>query len=173
MPKSKAQKKKIVSDFEDKLDRVKTAVFVNFAGLPVKEINQLRSQCRAAGIDYVVAKKTLLKKVLSAKNYQATDKELNGEIAAIFSYEDEVAAPKLIKAFIKDHDKMKITAGILDGGLIDQGKVLALAALPSKLELLAKLVGSIASPLSGLVNVLQGNLRGLVCVLNAVREQKS
>ena len=149
---------------------MKSAVFFNYFGLPVKEINLLRNDCRKENIGYKVAKKTLLKKVLAEKGYDA---DLSGEVAVLFGRQDEVAPAKVIAAFAKTHDKAKIVGGVLEGQFITADKVKALSRLPSKQELLAKVVGSIASPLSGFVNVLQGNLRCLVYTLNAIKEKKS
>lgn len=172
MPKTREQKKAILDKLQSRVDGMKSAVFVNFFGIPVKEIDQLRNKCKDQNVDYMVAKKTLLKKVLSEKGYDiATDKALDGEIGAIFGIQDEVAPAKLVSEFAKGHDKMKIVGGILEGKIINQTEVIALSKLPSKQELLAKVVGSIASPLSGFVNVLQGNIRGFVYALNAIKEK--
>lgn len=174
MPKTKTKKQEIFTNLKDQLAKMKAAVFVNFSGIPVKEINSLRVQCRDEQIDYTVVKKSLFKKVLAETGHQDVDvKKFNGEIAALFGFADEVAPAKLVKKFAKDHNKMNVLGGILEGGFIDDAKVTALAKLPARPELLAKMVGSIAAPLSGLVNVLQGNLRGLVNVLNAVKEKKA
>lgn len=174
MAKTKAQKKEIIGGLKNKLDDMKSAVFVNFSGIPVKEINTLRNTCKDENIGYVVAKKTLLKKVLTEKGFtDIKDDNFSGEVATVIGFEDEIAPAKLISAFAKDHDKMKILGGVLEGAIIDESKVKALAKLPSKQELLAKTVGSIAAPLSGFVNVLAGNLRNFVYALNAIKEKKS
>lgn len=174
MPKTKAQKKEILNGLKKKLDEMKSAVFVNFSGIPVKEINDLRNSCKDEKIDYVVAKKTLLKKILTDKGFtDVKDDYFSGEVATVISFEDEIAPAKIISAFSKEHEKMKILGGVLEGLLIDESKVKALAKLPSKQELLAKAVGSIAAPLSGFVNVLAGNLRNFVYTLNAIGEKKS
>ncbi len=174
MPKTKLQKIEIIRKLQDNIKEMKSVVFVNFFGIPVKEISQLRQNCKDQEVEYVVAKKTLLKKVLSESGYQAVaEKNLSGEIAAVFGKKDEILPSKLIFDFAKSHEKMKVVVGILDGRVINANEVMALAKLPSKLELLAKIVGSIVSPLSGLVNVLQGNIKGLVYTLNAIKEKKS
>ncbi|MFA4872137.1 MAG: 50S ribosomal protein L10 [Patescibacteria group bacterium] len=173
MPKTKLQKIEIIKKLQDNIKEMKSVVFVNFFGIPVKEISQLRQNCKDQEVEYVVAKKTLLKKVLSESGYQAVaEKNLSGEIAAVFGKKDEISPSKLIFDFVKSHEKMKVVAGILDGRVINADEIMALAKLPSKSELLAKIVGSIVSPLSGLVNVLQGNIRGLVFALNAIKEKK-
>jgi len=174
MPKTKIQKKEIITGLKKKLDDMKSAVFVNFSGIPVKEINELRNSCRDENVGYVVAKKTLLKKVLAARGFtDVSDDNFSGEVATVIGFEDEVTPAKLISAFAKNHEQMKILGGVLEGSLIDENKVKALAKLPSKPELLASVVGTIAAPLSGLVTVLSGNLRSLVYALKAIGEKKS
>lgn len=173
MAKTKKQKKDIIKNLEDKVKESKSAVFVNFSNIPVKEIDELRNKCRDEGSEYMVAKKTLLKKVLADSGYEeAKDKKLEGEVAAVFG-QDEVAPAKCVKDFAKDHETMNILGGLLEGKMIEEEQVKALATMPSKDELIAKVVGSIAAPLSGVVNALHGNLRNLVYVLNAVKEKKS
>ncbi len=174
MPKSKQQKQDILAGLKDKLGKIKSAVFVNFSGIPVKEINQLRNKCKDGSADYLVAKKTLFNKVLAESGLaDVASRKLEGEVAAIFGYQDEILPAKLVNEFAKSHETMQVLGGILEGGMIDREKVLALAKLPSRPELLAKMVGSIASPLSGLVNVLQGNIRNLVYVLSAIKDKKA
>ena len=89
-----------------------------------------------------------------------------------FSAEDPVAPAKILNDFSKDHKALEIKAGILDGKVIALDEVKALAELPSREELLAKLVGSMQAPISGLVNVLQGTIRNFVYTLEAVRQKK-
>ena len=98
---------------------------------------------------------------------------LNKGVATVFSYNDEVASAKTIGEFAKTHEALKPVGGILEKKFIDAAKVITLSKLPSRNELLAKLLGSIKSPVSGLVNVLSGNLRNLVYVLNAIKNSKS
>lgn len=174
MPKTRKQKKDILEKFSQGLEESKSSVFVNFSRIPVKEIDSLRQKCKESGAKYAVAKKTLLKKALAEKGFSgAEDQDLSGEVATIFGFNDEVTPAKLVSEFIKTHENMKILGGILENNLIDAEKVKALSKLPSKEELLAKIVGSIAAPMSGLVNVLQGNIRGLVYTLSAIRDKKS
>jgi len=162
MPKTKDQKVKIITDLTDKLAKMKSVIMFNFAGVEVKKINTLRDKCREEGIDYVVAKKTLLKRALNDKGFsQVADSDLNGEIATLFSYEDEVASARLVAAFAKENDKVKFAAGILEGNYIDAAKVTELSRIPSRLELLAKVVGCLSNPMSGLARVI-----------NAIKEDK-
>jgi large subunit ribosomal protein L10 len=174
MAKTKEQKKKTLESLEDKFSRIKAAVFVNFAGLKVKDVTVLRNTLRKEKIDYGVAKKTLLKLALEKTNYKEVDpKKFEGNIGVAFGYDDEVMPAKLLNQFKAQHEALKFIGGLLENKYIDAAKVLELANVPGKQELLAKLVGTINSPVSGFVNVLAGNLRGLVQVLNAMSEKSS
>ncbi len=171
MPKTRQQKEEILNKVLENIKNSKSVVFANFEGLKVKEVEELRKKCKEAGVEYFVAKKTLLKKALEEEGY--SDYDLPGEVGSAFSMEDEVAAAKVLNDFAKDHEQLQFIAGILENNMIDAEGVKNLAKLPSKDELLAKMVGSLKAPVSGFVNVLSGNLRGLVQVLNAIKEQKS
>lgn len=163
-----------MQDYTEKLKRSKGTVFANFDGLKVKEIEELRRKCRQQGIDYLVAKKTLMR--LAFKEIGLSDVDpttLEKGVTTVFGYNDEVAPAKIIGEFAKTHEFLKPVGGILENKFIDSAKVIELSRLPSKLELLAKVVGSIQAPVSGFVNVLSGNLRNLVYVLNALKNSKS
>ena len=173
MPKSKTQKQEILSGLKDRLQKMKAAVFVNFSGIKVKEIEKLRQECKKSGLDYLVAKKTLLKKAFKQTNYEAiANLDFSGEVGTLFNYNDEVAAAKIAAGFAKDFSNLKILGGIWNGQFADEAQIIALSKLPSQAELLARVVGSLSAPLSGFVNVLQGNLRNLLYILNAVKEKK-
>ncbi|MFA5029291.1 MAG: 50S ribosomal protein L10 [Patescibacteria group bacterium] len=174
MPKTKIKKQEILKSLEEQIAQAKSVVFVNFSGIPVKEIDALRSKGKEQKISYTVTKKTLLKRVLKEGGYKIeADNDFSGELAAVLGLEDEVAPAKLVNDFAKSNDKLKIIGGILEHNLIGSDKIVALAKLPSKKELLARAVGSLAAPLSGLVNVLEGNLRGLIYALGAIKDKKS
>lgn len=174
MPKTKEQKNKVVEDLVEKFKRMKSAVFVNFAGLKMKETQKLREKSWQEGIDYEVVKKTLLGVALKNSGLKEIDaKTLEGNIGVAFGYNEEIDAPKFAAGFSKQNESFKILGGILEKKLVDGASVKMLANLPSRLELLAKLVGTMAAPMSGFVNVLQGNLRSLVQVLNSIKNSKS
>lgn len=175
MPKTKEQKRSIYKELNDKIGKAKSVVFVNFSGLTVKENEDLRGSLRKENSEYYVAKKTLLGMALKEEGVSgANAKELEGQVAAIFGYGDEVAPAKAVKAFQKGkEDKIKFVGGILENKFISANMVAELAVLPSKQELYAKIVGSINAPVSGFVNALAGNLRNLVYVLQAIKNAKN
>lgn len=161
MPKTKSQKAAILKTVEDKLAKMKSAVMFNYSGIEVKEINKLRNKCRQEGVDYLVAKKTLFKKALNEQGMkQIAEKDFSGEIATLFSYGDEIAPARILAGFAKDNDKIKFIGGILEGAYIDAAKVFELSKIPSRQELLAKVVGCLSNPLSGIVRVLNALKEG-------------
>ncbi|MCK5061521.1 50S ribosomal protein L10 [Candidatus Parcubacteria bacterium] len=174
MAKTKAQKVVIFNDLKEKLDQSKSVVFVSFDSLTVSDNNDLRQKLREQDSEYLVVKKTLLRLTLDKIGFKDIDvKQFKGKIAAVFGYEDEVAPAKVIADFQKEHEEtFEFAGGILENNLISAEEVKKLSGLPGKNELYAKLVGSINAPVSGFVNVLAGNLRGLVNVLKAVQESK-
>ena len=173
MPINKAQKKEIINDFEDKIKRSKSIVFTKFFGVGANDITDLRNKFKEQGGEYFVAKKTLMDKAFENTEVEGVKaREFEGEVAAIFGYEDEVAPAKIIDEFAKTHEQMEVVGGVLENKFIDAVQVKALAQLPSREELYAKVVGSIKAPISGFVHVLSGNLRGLVTVLKAIEEKK-
>ncbi|MFA6534579.1 MAG: 50S ribosomal protein L10 [Patescibacteria group bacterium] len=174
MPKSKQQKEVEVKELTEKFSKVKSVVFADLQKLRVAENTELRRLCRNEKIDCVVAKKTLLKRVLDSHGLGEVDTSvLTGSVATVISYGDEVAPAKILSKFNKEHEKLLILGGILEKKFVGLDVIKSLAQLPSKDELIAKVVGSIAAPLSGFVNVLQGNLRGLVYTLQAIKDKKS
>ena len=172
MAKTRQQKEELLKEVEG-LVAGKATVFTGFSKLSVKELTDLRGQLRAAGSNYKVAKNTLLKKALADKGVEIPTEIFDVQLAIATSSTDEVEPNKIVVNFAKGHENLKILGAIVDNKFVDESGVKALATLPSRDELYAKVVGSIAAPLSGLVNVMSGNLRGLVNVLNQIKEQKA
>ncbi len=175
MPKNKIQKGEIFRTLNEKIKKSKSMVFAGFNAFGVKDNENLRDQLRATGSEYYVAKKTLMNLALKENNLDINVRDFDGKVAAIFSYEDEVAPAKVLGTFRKDKDKegrIFFLGGILEGKLLSKQQVEALSELPSKLELQSRLVGTLNAPISGFVNVLGGTLRSLVTVLKAIEEKK-
>ena len=161
-----------VAELKDLLSSSKGAVLVDYCGLTVAEDTELRSKMREAGVKYMVAKNTFIRIAAKEAGVEGLDSYLEHNTAVAFSAEDPVAPAKILNDFSKDHKALEIKAGILDGKVIALDEVKALAELPSRDELLAKLVGSMQAPISGLVNVLQGTISNFVYTLEAVRQKK-
>jgi large subunit ribosomal protein L10 len=176
MSKTKQQKQIILRDLDVKLARSKSIVFASFNALTVKDNEELRGQLWEEQGEFLAIKKTLLTRALSSLEISEKPnvKEFSGQVAIVFAYGDQVAPAKLIQKFQKAHeDKIVFLGGLFDGLLLSANEIQTLANLPSKLELQASLVGTLNAPISGFVNVLAGNLRGLVTVLQAVADQKN
>lgn len=165
MPKSKLQKQKTVEELKENLKKAKSVVFTDIQGLKAKDLVALRRQAKEAQGNLKVAKKTLIDLAFKGMEKSPRVKEMNGEVAVLFALGDPILALKSLYEFSQTHESLKFISGIFDGLSVGKDELLALAQLPSKEELLAKLVGSLASPMSGLINAFQGNIKGLIYIL--------
>lgn len=172
MPKTKQQKAQTISDLTGGLKGSKGAVFANFQGLKVTDFEALRKTAREQQVQVQVAKKTLVKRVFEDLGVSVDPKAFQGGIVTLTG-PDEIAAAKIVSTFAKDHETVSVYGGILEGNFIDSAAVKHLASLPNKQQLLGQLVGTLNAPVSGFVNVLAGNLRNLVNVLNNIKEAKA
>lgn len=166
------EKKAVVADLKEKLSAAKGGVLVNYRGLTVAQDTKLRRKFREAGVEYFVAKNTMIRLAAHEIGIEDLDSHLEGPSAVAISATDPVAPAKVLVDFIKENKIMEIKAGLVEGKVIDEAGVKALASLPSREVLLARVLAGMQSPIVGLVNVLQGNIRNLVYTLEAVRKQK-
>ncbi len=171
MAKSKEQKKEALEEIKNKFDNSKLVVLASYNDLPVSDIQELRKKLKEKDVFYRVVKKTILKLVTKDNVDEDLIDGLRGNLTLAYS-PDEVSAAKILAEFAKDHEGIELHAGWLENDFIDKAKVEELSKLLGKEELLAKLVGTLKSPISGFVNVLGGNTRGLVNVLKAIADQK-
>lgn len=167
---TKDQKAKILEDLKDKVARQKAIVFIDFTGLKVKDISRLRKELKKNQNEMKVAKKTLLNLALKNQNLEIAKDKLPGEVALILGYADEVSPARTVYQFSKTNPALKILGGFLENKFKEIEEIIALAQLPSREELLARLVGSVASPMTGFVRVLQGNIKGLIQVLSQIKK---
>lgn len=173
MPKSRDQKAQTISDIAEKFGKMKSAVFTKISGFTMDDANLLRAKAKEGNMDVFVAKKTLLDLAAKQAGLTTVDlRNLEGSVLTMIGYGDEVTPAKTMTKFLKDRETMSVLGGVLEAKAIDAKMVVALSKLPGKQELLSKMVGSLNAPVSGFVNVLAGNLRGLVNVLNAVKDKK-
>lgn len=167
-----ARKESAVSELSEKLAGAKNLFLTDYAGLTVAEITRLRGELRKDGNTYSVVKNTLFR--IAAGDLAAQlEQFLAGPTGIVFAGADPVAPAKALKTFSDTVKKVGIKAAYIDGQVVDAKQVERLAKLPPKIELIANLVGSLANPIRGLVTVLSGNQRGLVRVLDQIREQKA
>ncbi len=169
------QKIDLVKNLRDRIKKAKSITVVNYVGLDVNNINDLRSRIKEQKAESLVTKNTLLK--LAFEEEGIKDKEiaphLKGPTAVIFAYEDPISYIKAIYEFAKEFELPKVKFSIIEGIFTAADRVEQISELPTKEQLLAQVVGGIKSPITGLVNVLSGTRNSLVNVLAKVAETKN
>ena len=166
---TKQQKQQLIEELADKLKRQKSLVFTDFRGLKVGELQDLRKKLKEAGAEYRVAKKTLIKLVLDKAKKKIDTSQFKDSMALAFGYQDPIMPAKVISKFAKEHKDLKILGGLMDDDFLTIDEVEELASIPSRDELLIKLIASLKSPISGFVNVLEGSIRNLIGILGAIK----
>ena len=161
-----------IAEVKELLTNSKCTILVDYCGLTVAQDTKLRRAMRQAGVKYSVVKNTFLRIAAQEAGIEGLDSFLEKNTAIASSPEGPVVVAKIITDFARENKVMTIKAGILDGKVISAEDIKALASLPSREVLLAKMLGSMMSPISGLANVLQGTIRNFVYVLDAVRKEK-
>ena len=169
---SRAQKEELVKKLSDQVKAGKVMVFSDYTGTTVGKMKELRDELRKTGSNYKISKKKLLELAFKNSGIEIDVKSMKGQIGVAIGKTDEVSAAKILAKFSKENQNFKVLQGILEGKILSKKEVSALAALPSRDELLAKFVGTINAPVSGFVNALAGNLRNLVGVLKAIADNK-
>ena len=144
-------KKNIVAGIKEKFEKAQTVVLVDYRGLTVAEDTELRTQLRKAGVEYCVLKNTMINLATKEMGFDQLASHLEGPTAVAFGYEDMIAPAKILSEFSKKAKKMTIKCGICDGAYLDEAGVQALANLPSKEVLIAKIMGSMMSSVSKFV----------------------
>ena len=174
MPNAKVleEKRALVAELTEKMKNASAGVLVDYKGITVADDTKLRRELRAAGVEYAVIKNTMLRFAIDNLGYSELDEQLNGTTALAISPEDPVAAAKILTAYAKKNDKFKIKGGFVDGKPLNTAEVANLAELPPREVLIAKVLGGFNAPISGLVGVTNGLLRGLVAALAAIAEKK-
>ncbi|MCX7918248.1 MAG: 50S ribosomal protein L10 [bacterium] len=166
------EKQEIVKQLIEKYTTAKSVYFTEYRGLTVAELTQLRNQLRKAGCEFKVIKNTLQVKAFEQMKKPDFIPYFIGPIATAFSSQDPAQSAKVLKTFAKDHPNLVIKGGILDGKKLSQKEILAIADLPSREELLAKVFASMQAPIVGFLRVLNGPISGLVTVLTQIKKQK-
>lgn len=170
---TKAFKQDKVSQMKEKVDKAQVAIVTEYKGYSVEEITNLRRALQKEGGDYMVTKNTLAKLAIKGTPYEVLAETLKGPIAIAFGFEDQVAPAKALSKFIKDTKKGEIIAAAMDGRLMTAAEAKALATLPSKEEIYAKMLGCVNSPATGIVGSINAVMASLTRAVAAVRDQKS
>ena len=165
-------KQAIVQEIADKMKNAQGTVVVDYRGLNVEEVTELRKKARENNIDYKVYKNSMMRFAAKEAGVEGLLDVLVGPTAIAFCEDDPVAPAKLINDFAGEHKALEIKAGVVEGKVLDVAGVKELAELPPREVLVAKVLGGLNAPISGFANVLNANLKGLVVALNAIAEQK-
>lgn len=171
--KKKDIKKAQVDQLAEKITKAKTIIFSDYHGLSAETLNHLRAKIKKAGGQLIITKNSLLKIALSRNQLPVTSSQLEGPTATLFSFEDEIAPLKEVATVVKSTGFPKYKFGFFQKTLLSDSEIENLAQIPSRETLEAKVVGSLASPLYGIVTVLSANIRNLVSVLDQASKQHS
>ena len=161
-----------VEEIKEKISKAQSVVVVDYRGLNVEQLTELRSRYRKAGVEYKVYKNTMMRFAFKDSGLEEFNEFLKGPSAIAFGYDDPVQAAKITSDFAKENNKLEIKAGIVDGKVIDVNGVKDLADLPPREVLIAQVLGGFNAPIQGFANVLQGTIRSLAIVLNAIQEKQ-
>ena len=155
----------------ERLKKSAVTVLADYTGLDVEAMTALRAACRESNVEMHVLKNTLGRLAAEQAGVPGLTAFQNGPTAYAFS-DDLVAPAKTLREFAKTHPQLRLKGGILEGSVITADEVTSLATLPSREVLLSQMLAGLQSPIAGLVNVLNANIRGLVQALAAIRDQK-
>lgn len=170
---NKTQKEQQVAELRERLSGVPAVFLADYRGINVDQATTLRAKLRAVGVDYRVVKNTLLSLAAKDTDTAALDPFLAGPTAAAFSGEDVAAAAKVLTEFAKAVEKFELKGGVMGGKVLSVDDIKALSSLPSREELLAKMLGSLNAPASNFVGLMAAIPRSLVNVLTAIKDQKA
>jgi len=174
MPYSREKKKKIIGSLIENLERQRGLIFVDYKGLKTKDLEELKSKLKEIQAKFAVVKKTLFR-IASEKSHKELSEGINaleGQLAVVFAFGDETAAVKSVYGFSKKNENLKILGGFFENIFREKEEIITIAKLPSRNELVAGFIASLKSPIFRFNNALSYNLRGLVIVLNQIKEKK-
>ena len=165
---TKEQKKEKIESLKKVLDKQKSIVMIDFSNLKTRDIDELKKILKDVSSEFKIAKKTLAELAFKTKNITFDREKWQGQLGFVFGYDDEIAPFRAAYQFSKKNENLKIIGGFVDNNFISQDKALEIAQLPSKDELMAKLVSSLQAPIYNFVYVLSANIKGLVYALQAI-----
>ncbi len=172
MATTRQQKEVTLQELKDKFGRAKSVAFGQYAGMTMEQLSKMRKQMRENNVEFKVAKKTLFKLAAKDQGLELSDDLLPGTIGAAFSYEDGIAGPRIIKKMGKEVEVLKLMGGIMEGQVLSIAQMKEIADLPSKQELLAKLVGLMRAPLQNFYGAIQSPLSSFARAVQGYAEKK-
>jgi large subunit ribosomal protein L10 len=164
-----------VAEIKQKLEKSSGVVIVEYAGMNVLEVTELRNQLRKAKVEYKVLKNSLISLAASELNIIGIEPFLKGTTAVAFGYDDPTTPAKVLTEYMKKNEKtnkLHVKCGLVGTAFIQAEGVDELSKIPAKEVLVAKMLGTMNAPITNFVSVLNGPARALVCALNAIKDQK-
>jgi ribosomal protein L10 len=171
--KGKAEKAALIDQIHGRFAKAQMAVVAEYRGLEVEELRVLRGKLRAVNAEFKVVKNTLAKRAAEGTTLVGLKDHFDGPVGVALGYGDPALMAKALKDFSGQQDKLKLRIGLLEGRVLDLVGLARVAALPSRQELLSRLVGRMQAPVSGLVGSLQGIVRKAVATLDAVAKKRA
>lgn len=162
-----------IEKFKESISKAKVAVVADYRGFTVAEITELRRSLQKENSDFTVIKNTLAKIAIKDTPFEGLGEYLQGPTGIALGFGDEVSPAKVLTQYVKKAKKGEVRGGSLENNVLNAKEIQKLAELPSKEELYAKMLGSVNSPASGLVNTVNGVARALVIAMDQVRQQKA
>ena len=169
---NKNEKTQAISELEAAIGKARNAFLIDFKGVTVPQVTELRKQVRETGSKYLVVKNTLALIALKDSPMTGMKDRFSGPTAVAYNSTDAVKLAKALTRFAKDVPAMQFKGAMLDGQVVPTEQIQTIASLPSREELISKLLFVLQSPIRGLATVLQANIRNLAVVLNQVAKQK-
>ena|SRR5207253_701475 len=171
--KTRAQKAEEIAELTQEIGKANNAFLIDFKGITVPQVTELRKQVRETKSGYLVVKNTLALLALKDSPIVAMREQFSGPTAIAFNANDAVVLAKALTKFAKDVPAVRFKGALLNGQVVPAEQIQAIASLPTREELVAKLLFLLQSPIRGLVTVLQGNIRNLAVVLDQIGKQRS
>lgn len=168
-----AEKRAIVAEIKERFTGADAVILADYRGLTVKEMQELRKRLSEVDSELKVYKNSLTEIAIRELALPNLDAYLEGPTAFVFVPGDPVAPAKTLTGFSKEHPALELKGGLVQNQVLDAGKIKAIAALPSREELIAKLMGTLQNPLRGTVQVLAGPARAFVMALDAIAKKKA
>ncbi|MEK6684655.1 MAG: 50S ribosomal protein L10 [Nitrospirota bacterium] len=174
MKMKREEKQQLVNELHGKFSTATVAILMEFNGLGVSEMTELRQKLRGVKGELCVVKNTLARRAIEGTSMTATQEAFQGPIAVTFGYDDPVAPARILKEFVdKRTEKVKVKIGVVEGQVLDSAGLKRVASLPKKEVLIADLMSRMQFPMSGLVGGLRGILRKCVHVLSAIQNKQT
>jgi len=170
---NKTQKQEVITELNGKLSSAKAAILTDFKGMSVAEITEFRNELRKSGVEYRVVKNTLTKRAAAGTSAEQLDSYLNGPTGLVMGFDDPVAPAKAVMDFAKKQQKLTVKVGLVEGTVASIDQLKAIAALPSKPELLSTMAAAFQAPASKMVRLLNATVAQLGYALTALKDKKT